>query len=73
MLRRFMRLFPESAMTSAIKGCFMYHGIPLGSSDDSDDKADEIDDKEDEVEEGIDPFDIVLVCHHLFHRMNAVA
>lgn len=51
----------------------MYHGIPLGTSDDSDDKADEIDDKEEEEEEDIDPFDIVLVCHHLFHRLNAVA
>ena len=40
----------------------MYHGIPLGTSDDDDDEAEDKEDKEEEEEEDVDPFDIVLVC-----------
>lgn len=60
-LRRFMHLFPQSALTPAINGYFLYHNIPLGNEEEKS-EGDEEDEKQEEAEDETDPFDVVLVC-----------
>lgn len=55
-LRRYMGLFPESMLTQAIRGYFLYYDIPSQEEKEEEEKGEH----EPEVDDS-DPFDLVLV------------